>query len=33
MTSASPYEQLKDDLGYPGLDAAAECFAGLQKRR
>ena len=29
MTSASPYEQLKDDLGYLGLDAAAECFATL----
>jgi hypothetical protein len=22
-----PYEQLKDDLGYLGLEAAAECFA------
>ena len=29
MTSPSPYEQLKDDLGYLGLDAAAECFATL----
>ncbi len=29
MTSASPYERLKDDLGYLGLDAAAECFATL----
>ena len=29
MTSASPYEQLKDDLGYLGLDAAAGCFATL----
>lgn len=27
--SAAPYEQLKDDLGYLGLDAAAECFASL----
>jgi hypothetical protein len=24
MTGPSPYEQLKDDLGYLGLDAAAE---------
>jgi DNA replication protein DnaC len=29
MTNASPYEQLKDDLGYLGLDAAADCFATL----
>jgi DNA replication protein DnaC len=29
MTAPSPYEQLKDDLGYLGLDAAAECFATL----
>jgi DNA replication protein DnaC len=30
--NASPYEQLKDDLGYLGLDAAAECFATLSEQ-
>lgn len=29
MSAPSPYEQLKDDLGYLGLEAAAECFALL----
>ena len=29
MSAHSPYEQLKDDFGYLGLDAAAECFATL----
>jgi len=29
MTGPSPYERLKDDLGYLGLDEAAECFATL----
>ena len=32
MTGPSPYEQLKDDLGYLGLDAAAEVFAGLSEQ-
>ena len=32
MTSASPYEQLKDDFGYLGLDAAAQCFATLAEQ-
>jgi len=31
MTKQSPYEQLKDDFGYLGLDAAAECFATLSE--
>ena len=29
MSTHSPYEQLKDDFVYLGLDAAAECFATL----
>lgn len=29
MSAPSPYEQLKDDLGYLGMEAAAECFATL----
>jgi DNA replication protein DnaC len=29
VSAHSPYEQLKDDFGYLGLDAAAECFATL----
>lgn len=32
MTGPSPYEQLKDDLGYLGLDAAAEVFATLSEQ-
>jgi DNA replication protein DnaC len=32
VNSPSPYEQLKDDLGYLGLDAAAEVFAGLSEQ-
>jgi DNA replication protein DnaC len=29
VTALSPYEQLKDDLGYLQLDAAAEAFAAM----
>jgi len=32
MSSPSPYEQLKDDFGYLGLDAATECFATLAEQ-
>ena len=32
MSSPSPYEQLKDDLGYLQLDAAAECFAAMAEQ-
>jgi DNA replication protein DnaC len=32
MTAPSPYEQLKDDLGYLQLDAAAACFATLAEQ-
>lgn len=32
MSTRSPYEQLKDDFGYLGLDAAAECFASLAEQ-
>src|ERR1700741_1511701 len=32
MSTHSPYEQLKDDFGYLGLDAAAECFATLAEQ-
>jgi DNA replication protein DnaC len=32
VTAPSPYEQLKDDLGYLQLDAAAECFASLAEQ-
>jgi hypothetical protein len=30
--AASPYEQLKDDLGYLALGRAAECFATVAER-
>ena len=32
MTAPSPYEQLKDDLGYLQLDAAADCFASMAEQ-
>jgi DNA replication protein DnaC len=32
MTTTSPYEQLKNDLGYLQLAAATECFATLSQR-
>src|ERR1035441_6461356 len=32
MTTTSPYEQLKNDLGYLQLVAATECFATLSER-
>jgi DNA replication protein DnaC len=32
MSAPSPYEQLKDDLGYLQLDAAAKCFAALAEQ-
>ena len=32
MTATSPYEQLKNDLGYLQLVAATECFATLSER-
>ncbi len=32
MNATSPYEQLKDDLGYLALGRAAECFATLAEQ-